>query len=414
MSLLNPPTAIVIAFCLLGLMLYKRVKLGITLNVTALALALLSLEWQQIPSVIYDTTVSLLTIAVVLATFAIMFLSLLYKETGYIEHLSTSLSKILKSPKIVLSLLPAIIGFLPVAGGALMSAPIVDTEGDKLKLTPEKKSYVNIWFRHTIFPVYPVSQLLITTAALMGVPLSTLILRQIPVVIVMVIVGYFFSFWKVSKVQSKENAEADASLNSNLKEFLIAFLPILTTIIVVALFSVIDIGLPEQNLSVLIATLVGLAVLIGISKASLRTIAESLKNWTVYDVTIAAYGAFLLRNTMVEAGISNIFQGLITSGTLDIAYVIVVVPIILGFLTGSPLTSITISASILNPDIVSLPQTAAMIYMGAYLGYVITPTHLCFTFTTDYFKSPIEKVYKYIIPSFLITFAAALAVYFRI
>ncbi|MEM3726630.1 MAG: DUF401 family protein, partial [Candidatus Bathyarchaeia archaeon] len=153
MGLLNPPTAIVVAFCLLGLMLYKRVKLGITLNATALALALLSLEWQQIPSVIYDTTVSLLTIAVVLATFAIMFLSLLYKETGYIERLSTSLSKILKSPKIVLSLLPAIIGFLPVAGGALMSAPIVDTEGEKLKLNPEKKSYVNIWFRHTIFPV---------------------------------------------------------------------------------------------------------------------------------------------------------------------------------------------------------------------------------------------------------------------
>lgn len=414
MGLLNPPTAIVISFCLLGVMLYKRVKLGITLNVTALALALLSLEWQQIPSVIYDTTVSLLTIAVVLATFAIMFLSQLYKETGYIERLSTSLSKILNSPKVVLSLLPAIIGFLPVAGGALMSAPIVDTEGEKLKLKPEKKSYVNIWFRHTIFPVYPVSQLLITTAALMGVPLSILILRQIPVVIVMVIVGYFFSFWKVPKIRSKENADADARLNSSLKEFLIAFLPILITIIVVALFSIINIGLPEQNLYVLIATLVGLAALIGISKASLRTVAEPLKNWAVYDVTIAAYGAFLLRNTMVETGISSIFQQLIASGSLDITYIIVVVPTVLGFLTGSPLTSISINASILPSNIVSLPQTAALVYMGAYLGYVITPTHLCFTFTTDYFKSPIEKVYKYIIPSFLITFAVALAIYFNI
>jgi len=414
LGLLNPPTAIVIAFCLLGLMLYKRVKLGITLNVTALALALLSLEWQQIPSVIYETTVSLLTIAVVLATFAIMFLSQLYKETGYIKRLSTSLSKILNSPKIVLGLIPAIIGFLPVAGGALMSAPIVDTEGEKLKLNSEKKSYVNIWFRHTIFPVYPVSQLPIAASAFLGVPISILILRQIPVVIVMVVVGYFFSFWRASKVQSKENSDADANLNSNLKSFLISFLPILTTILVVVFFSLVNVGLPEQNLPVLIATLVGIAVLIGISKTSLHTIAEPLKKWAVYDVTLAAYGAFLLRNTIIEAGINNIFQELITSGSLDITYIVVVVPTILGFLTGSPLTGISISASILPLSIVSLPQTAAMIYIGAYLGYVIGPTHLCFAFTLDYFKSSIEKVYKYLIPSFLITFAVTLAIYFKI
>ena len=413
MGLLNTPTAIVVSFCLLGVMLYKRVKLGITLNATALALAFLSLEWHQIPSVIYSTTVDLLTIAVVLATFAIMLLSQLYEETGYIERLSTNLSKIVNNPKIVLGLLPAIIGFLPVAGGALMSAPIVDTEAEKLKLKPEKKAYVNIWFRHTIFPVYPVSQLLIATAALTGAPLSIIILRQIPVVIVMIIVGCFFSFWKVPKFQNREKQEADANLNSSLKGFLVAFFPILTTIIVVALFSVIDIGLPEQNLYVLIATLLGLAVLIGISKAGIHTIAKPFKNWGVYDVTMAAYGAFLLRNTMKLAGIESIFQELVTSGSLDIAYIITIVPTILGFLTGSPLTSISISASIIPSNIVSLPQTAALVYMSAYLGYVITPTHLCFTFTTDYFKAPLEKVYKYVIPSFLITFAAALAIYFR-
>ncbi|MEM3673571.1 MAG: DUF401 family protein [Candidatus Bathyarchaeia archaeon] len=395
-------------------MLYKRVKLGITLNATALVLALLSLEWQQIPSVIYDTTVSLLTIAIVLATFAIMFLSQLYKETGYIERLSTSLSKLLKSPKIVLSLLPAIIGFLPVAGGALMSAPIVDIEGEKLKLKPDKKSYVNIWFRHTIFPIYPVSQLPIVASAFLRVPIYILILRQIPVVIVMVTVGYFFSFWRVSKVQSKENSDVDANLNSNLKSFLISFLPILTTILVVVFFGIVNVGLPEQNLPVLIATLVGIAVLIAISRASLHAIAEPLKNWAVYDVTLAAYGAFLLRNTIIASGINNIFQELIASGSLDITYIVVVVPIMLGFLTGSPLTGISISAPLLPPNMISLPNAAAMIYIGAFLGYVIAPTHLCFAFTADYFKSPIEKIYKYLIPSFLITIAAALVIYFKI
>jgi len=93
---------------------------------------------------------------------------------------------LVKNPKIVLSALPAIIGFLPVSGGALMSAPIVDAEAEKLKLPPERKAYVNLWFRHTIFPVYPLSQVLIITAALTGAPLFSIILLQIPTVLVMV------------------------------------------------------------------------------------------------------------------------------------------------------------------------------------------------------------------------------------
>jgi len=50
--------------------------------------------------------------------------------------------------------------------------------------------------------------------------------------------------------------------------------------------------------------------------------------------------------------------------------------------------------------------------MSAYLGYTVAPTHLCFTFTAEYFKTRITKVYRYVIPSFLVTYAATLLVYF--
>jgi hypothetical protein len=101
--------ALIVSFCFLGLLLYKRVNLGITLNATALLWALLSLSWQEIPAIVYQTTTDLLTIAVVLATFGIMLLSQLYKETRLIKSLSESASGIFKNPKIVSSLLPAVI-----------------------------------------------------------------------------------------------------------------------------------------------------------------------------------------------------------------------------------------------------------------------------------------------------------------
>jgi len=420
----DPLTAVIVSFCFLGVMLYKRVNIGITLNSTALLLGLLSLDWLEIPTIIYETSVDLRTISVVFATFGVMLMSQLYKETRVINDLSESLSRIIKNSKIVSSVLPAVIGFLPVAGGALMSAPLVDSEAERLGLKPEKKAYVNLWFRHTIFPVYPISQVLIVTAALTGIAIPLIIMRQIPVVIVMVTVGYLIGFRKVSNPKNKENSDSK-SLNSQLKRFLVAFSPILTTIVmVVGFFPILKIivdaasldlagfELFKQGFDVLIATLIGLTVLIAISKPSLQVFAKPFKNWGIYGITFAAYGAFLLRNVTVVSGMPGIFENLVTSGNIDIILLLTVIPAVLGFLTGSPLGGVSISYSIIAGILTFSPKTAALIYISTYLGYLIAPTHLCFVFTVDYFKCTLGKVYKYMIPSFLISFATALLIYF--
>jgi len=414
LGFVDPLVAVIVSFCLLGLMLYKRVNIGITLNATALCLALLSVNWQEIPTVILKTTIDLLTISVVLATFGIMLLSELYKETGFINRLSESLSGIIKNSKIVLSVLPAIIGFLPVAGGALMSAPLVDSEAEKLKLKPEKKAYVNLWFRHTIFPVYPLNQVLITTAAITGTTVASLILRQIPVVIVMVVIGYLIGFWKVSNPKNTENTKTESKLNSDSKDFFVALSPILTTIIVVISLGLVERDLSKQGLDVLIAIFIGIIVLIAISKLSIKIFVKPLKNWGIYGVTLAAYGAFLLGNVMKAAGISQIFEAFASSGNIDSTLLLTIIPAVLGVLTASALGGVSISVPILSGIIALSPNistTASLIYMSSYMGYVIAPTHLCFAFTANYFKCSLGKVYKYVIPSFLATFITALLIY---
>jgi hypothetical protein len=214
LGIVDPAVAIIIAFALLIILLYKRVNLGITLNVTAITLALLALEWTKMPTVIYEASIKPETVSVVIATFGIMLLSQLYKETGVINKLSESISRLIKNPKIVLGLVPAVIGLLPVAGGALMSAPLVDIEAEKLKLEPQRKAYLNLWFRHTIFPVYPLSLPIIVTAMLTDVTIPLIILRQIPTVLVMIIVGYVIGFWKI-KTPEKEESKSERSSNSN-------------------------------------------------------------------------------------------------------------------------------------------------------------------------------------------------------
>ena len=414
MGFVDPSIAIVVSLCLLILLLYKRVNLGITLNLTALIMALLALSWQEIPNVIFRTTVDLLTVSVVLATFAIMWLSQLYKETGVMNRMSENLSRIIKNPKIVLSVLPAVIGFLPVAGGALMSAPLVDSEAQKLKLKPDRKAYVNLWFRHTIFPVYPLSQVLIVAALLAGTTVPTIIMRQIPAVAVMVIMGYIIGFWKTPNPNTEENQRTKSELNSDLKKFLVAFSPILISIIVVIVLSLVGLNLSKLGLDVLIATLVGLATLTVISKPNRQVFTKPLKNWGIYGITLATYGAFLLGSVVKAPEISGIFKPLAANGNVDSTVLLIVVPAALGVLTASALGGVSISIPLLGGIMTLTPRMASLIYMSAYLGYVVSPTHLCFAFTADYFKCSLGKIYKYVIPSVLATFAAVLLVYFLV
>jgi len=399
LGFVDPLAAIIVSFFFLGVMIYKRVNLGITLNAAALLLALLALDLPEIGNVIYETTVSQLTISLVVATFGIMLLSLLYKETKVIAILSESLSKIVNNSKLVVSVLPAVIGLLPVGGGALMSAPLVEAEAEKLGLQKDKKTYVNLWFRHTIFPVYPVSQVLILTAMLTGLTLTSLILRQIPVVILMVAVGYVVGLRKTSETKKEENVKANRG--SELKRFGITFSPILATIIAVIIFSI----------DVSIAALIGVAVLLLIARPNLKTFIKPFKNPTIWGITLAAYGAFLLRNMAEAIGISQIFGSFVANGNIDVLLLLTVIPAFLGAITGSPSGGIAISVSILTGIVSFTPKSASLLYISSYLGYLVAPTHLCLVLTAEYFKCSLGKLYKYLIPSLIVSFVTGILVY---
>lgn len=399
MGFVDPLAALVISFCFLGLLVYRRVNLGITLNATALFLAVLSIDWQEIPRIIFETTVNPLTLSLVFATFGIMLLSQLYKETKVINVLSESLSRIFNNSKLIVSMLPAIIGLLPVAGGALMSAPLVEAETDKLGLGAVKKTYVNVWFRHTIFPVYPISQVLILTATLTELTVISIIVRQVPVVISMIVIGYLIGLWKTSKERKREKSEV--SLGSNLKSFAITFSPILATIVAVV----------ALGFDVAIAAFMGVAVFLIIAKPNFKVFKKLFGNWAVYGIPFAAYGAFLLRNVVEAIGISEVFGELVANGSVNNALLLVIIPAVLAFFIGSPFGAVAISYSILAGIINFATKSAALLYISSYLGYVIAPTHLCLVLTADYFKCPLSKLYKYLIPSLAVSLATAILLY---
>ena len=399
----DPLTAVIVAFIFLAVLVYRRVSLEITLLSTALLLALLSLEVSDIPTVFIDTLGDPVTLSLVGASFGIMLLSQLYKETGKVEDLSRSLSEMVKSSRFIVSVLPAVVGLLPVAGGALMSAPLIETEADNMEMSEEKKAYVNVWFRHTIFPVYPVSQVLILLSALTGVSLSQVISRQIPVVLAMVGIGYLLGLWR-SPTKQKRSDGSEKMSDGNLKVFLTAFSPVLMMMIVVIAF----------GLDVFMASLIGLALLMVITKPNFLVLRKTFSNPTIYKITLAAFGAMLLRNVVTSSGIAEAVSHIIVNGQVDQMILLLAVPALLAFLVGSPSGGIAITVPMLEAVLNFTPRTASLLYSAAYLGYIGAPTHLCLVLTAKYFKTSLNKVYKYMIPSLIVSFTTALLVYLLI
>lgn len=284
-----------------------------------------------------------------------------------------------------------------------MSAPMVDAEADKLGLDDSKKTFINIWFRHAIIPVYPVTQFIILTAALTQTGIDELIIRQILVVIVMIAVGYFIGLRK-TQPQKTDNTETEANTKANLKLLLISFLPIIITVFLTA----------ALNIDIEVATLAGVITILAITKTKATVFKKTLKNRAVWEVTLAAFAAMLLKNVTVSSGASEIIGTTLANTNMPAIMLLSVVPAALGFLMGSPSAAVALSVPILAETVVFIPETAGLLFISAYLGYMIAPTHLCLVFTAQYFKSSINRSFKYLIPATVISMVAALITYFII
>ena len=45
------------------------------------------------------------------------------------------------------------------------------------------------------------------------------------------------------------------------------------------------------------------------------------------------------------------------------------------------------------------PASACLVYTSMYLGHLITPLHLCYSVTLEYFQVETSKIYKRLIPA---------------
>ena len=370
-----------VAFAVILLMVRKKIPYGISIIVGALIIGIFcrfSAHDFLVSAVetVKDPDTQNLTAIIIL----IGILGYSFKKTGQINITVEELRKLF-GEKTVLAALPAAFGMLPIPGGALMSAPVIEPEANRLHLSPEHKTYINIWFRHTLLILFPLSAMVILPASLAGVSVYSLIIRLVPLFLLAVVVGYVVGL-KPIKVQSQKKE------SGNLLRALYGLSPIIVVIILNIVFRIgfaVGLGL-------------GVILLFVENRTPVKEAAHMVVKGFSWEMASAIIGIMFFRQVINNSGVITDIMGLLEGSPTVL--LIIGLPMVLSLFTGLAILSIGVCFPLLLPlSPFSPPLFATILYVAAFTGYLASPLHLCLIVTKEYFNCSLFKAYKRFLPS---------------
>lgn len=386
---------LLVSLALIVVAVMKRVHYGLALLMGAVTLGLFSrLSPQQFAEVFTSALTDITTFDLILIVSLIPILAHCMKEAGMLDNLIKSVKGVL-SGRAVLIFLPALMGALPMPGGALLSAPLIDDEAKRLKLSGEERSFINVWFRHWLWFIYPLSSPLILAASLTGVGLYSLIVIQLPPVLLYLLLGYLVSIRKIDD-------EGEGEKNRDAKT-LLSILLNMSPIVLVVLLNILGVDMAA-------ALAIGVAFVLVMNKVKPRRAAALLRQGFDWRLPFAIIGVMCFRYMMEASGAVMTVLPYIEATGLPTTLALIAIAWAVGLATAMPAAGIAIIIPIAIVMAGNLtPILTSVIYLTMIFSYLISPMHLCLILTVEYYKARLHTVYQKLIPTAVAVYLAFLA-----
>ncbi|MBI5741744.1 MAG: DUF401 family protein [Nitrospirae bacterium] len=386
---------IAVVLVIIVLLLKRKWGLG---PVMALSSAVLALLYLLSPSeylkALYTATTDRTTINFVAALTLIRIFENVMRKSGTMQKMMDSFRGMVMDRRVLMASMPALIGLLPSMGGALFSAPMVDEASKDIRISAEKKAFINYMFRHPwefILPLYPG---VILTAAITSYPLRDLMLANLPYALCLLIAG---SLWGLRGIGRQKEGFRKMS-----KSGFLSFVP-LGAIVIMVIALHLDLSV---SLAVVIA---GLYLAL---RYSPRGILESLKEGISWDIIMIIIGVMTFKAVLGFSGAITGISAFFTEKGIPVLPVLFILPFTYGLLTG--LTVGFVGGTF--PILLGLENThhigaVSFAFASGYTGVLLSPVHLCLVLTREYFKAEMAGVYKKTVMACMLIMAAALMEY---
>ncbi len=386
-------------------LLRRKVSMTAVMPIGSLLLALLYLlPLPELGRSIYLGVASPKSVEMTATLALTMVMENLLRTTGMLKRMVTSLSTALPDRRMVMAALPAMIGMLPSPGGAVFSAPMVAQAAEGIQSTPEQNALINYWYRHIWEYVSPLYPGIILVAGLSGISTQQLFISHLPFAITVILAGAWFCFHKIERPQP-EHGTMPADRMRQFGIFLLMSSPILISLSLVVAFKV----------SAVLALSGGVAILFIAHRYKpaqiLMTLHESLSFKALFLVIGIMIFQEVLRSTGALAGISSFFA----ASNLPIPLLMLIIPFIAGIMTGLTVGYVGITFPLLLPLMGADGQPnlwlEALAFAGGFAGVMLSPVHLCFVLTREYFAADTAVVYRRLLAPSLFVLAAVLFPY---
>jgi len=273
-----------------------------------------------------------------------------------------------------LALAPALLGMLPMPGGALLSAPLIERGAGHT--AADVKAAANVWFRHALLLVYPLGPALIASAKIAGLDVYTVIPYLVPVFLLTIALGYVFLLRRASGRLSQSGPFSVAGLIVPLAIILAA--PVLD----LAMQGVA--ALPVAEIGTAVGVLVSLILAMAVGRLRIGRLREVARRMTPWKYALIVLAMFAFLNVFTASGVPERIGAM----TLPPVILCVVIGAALGLITGR----IQAPMSIVVPIYVSTyggmsPAVFALTYFAVFLGYILTPIHPCISVSVEYFRT---------------------------
>ncbi|MCL7452496.1 MAG: DUF401 family protein [Anaerolineae bacterium] len=338
-----------------------------------------------------------LTLRLVAIVLLITFLGEMLRSTLQMEGLIRSLGNLFADARYLLALMPMLIGMLPMVGGAMFSAPMVDEASRDLDVSRERRTFLNYWFRHALEPVFPLYPSLVLAAGLMDVSVQTLTVSQWPLFGAALVGGLLFGLVGVRRTLAPDGNRPGH------KDTLTLLARSIWPIVVVLALSVL-LGL--DLILALLATVIALTVVHRLGPARLWSLARKTPLGTVPIIVGAMVFRQVLETSLAVEAISASLSGL----GIPLALIVFGIPMIAGLLTGLLVAALAIGLPIVlplcGPDAVAVGY-GFLAYAGGFAGMMLSPVHLCLSLTRVYFKAEWGGIYQRLVPAAVLLALAA-------
>ena len=403
--------ALIKVLCCFGLILALnrlRVHLSLCLFVGAVAVGF----WMgQSPGQITHSLVASLSSVETLQLLAIICLILivsqLMKVSGQLDRIVSSFVAIVQDASTVSVVMPALIGLLPMPGGALFSAPMVETAVAGCSLSRDRKTAVNYWFRHIWefwWPLYPG---VVLAVSLLQVEMWRFILIQAPLTLISIAAGTLFLLRPLRETRDRNNSRSFKI--QILGPFLWETMPILVVVGCIVFFALlrnlilwvgVSIKLPAA-MPLLFGLLACVIWVMRVNRLNSKDFWTALVDRNTLPMLVLICGIMVFKGALIDSQAVLEIREEMVRYQIPFLIVVVAMPFISGLITGITIGFVGATFPLLVPLFAGLSPLdfllhASLAYVSGYVGMMLSPVHICLLVTKDYFKASLAASYRHI------------------